>query len=47
MGLWDDGIQAAREATRLKPDFAIAKNNLLYAIAQKQRAAGVPAAAIR
>lgn len=46
MGLWDDGIQAAREATRLKPDFAIAKNNLLFAIAQKQRAAGVPAAPV-
>jgi tetratricopeptide (TPR) repeat protein len=40
MALWDDGIQAAREATRLKPDFEIARNNLLYAIAQKQRAAG-------
>jgi tetratricopeptide (TPR) repeat protein len=45
MALWDDGIQAAKEATRLKPDFVIAKNNLLYAIAQKQRAAGIPAPA--
>jgi len=36
MALWDQGIQAAREATRLKPDFEIAKNNLQYAIAQKQ-----------
>ena len=43
MGLWDDGIQAAKAATRLKPDFEIARNNLLYAIAQKERAAG-PAA---
>ena len=43
MGLWDDGILAAKAATRLKPDFEIARNNLLYAIAQKERAAG-PAA---
>jgi len=40
MALWDDGIQAATEATRLKPDFEVAKNNLLYAIAQKQRGPG-------
>jgi len=37
MERWDDGIQAAKEATRLKPDFELARNNLLYALGQKQR----------
>jgi hypothetical protein len=38
MALWDEGIRAAQEATRLQPEFELAKNNVLYAIAQKQHA---------
>jgi hypothetical protein len=35
---WDAGIAAAEAAIRLKPDFALARNNLAYAMQQKQRA---------
>ena len=38
MGMWDDGIRAAEEAVRLKPDFQLAKNNLAWAQSQKQGA---------
>ena len=39
MRQWDDAIQAAREALRLKPDFALARNNLAWAEAEKQKTA--------
>ncbi len=38
---WDNGIKAASEAVRLKPDFQLAKNNLAWALEQrKQHPAG-------
>jgi tetratricopeptide (TPR) repeat protein len=39
LGMWDDGIHAAMEAVRLSPDNQLARNNLLWGMAQKQRAA--------
>jgi len=35
LGRWDEAIQAAREAVRLKPDFQLAKNNLAWSESQK------------
>ena len=35
MQRWDEGIQAAREALRLKPDYEAAKSNLDWALAHK------------
>jgi tetratricopeptide (TPR) repeat protein len=35
MGRWDEAIAAAQEALRLAPDFQLARNNLAYAIRQK------------
>ncbi len=34
MSHWADGIQAAEQAIRLKPDFQLAKNNLSWAQSQ-------------
>jgi tetratricopeptide (TPR) repeat protein len=35
MALFDEGIRAEQEAMRFEPNFELARNNLLYAIAQK------------
>ena len=40
MQRWDDGIQAAVQAIRLKPDFQLARNNLMWALGQREKAAG-------
>jgi hypothetical protein len=40
MGRWDEAIEAAREALRLKPDFQLARNNLAWSESQKVLAAG-------
>jgi protein O-mannosyl-transferase len=34
MSRWDDGIHAAEEAIRLKPDYQLARNNLAWARVQ-------------
>jgi len=34
--LWDPAIQASQQALRLKPDFQLARNNLAWAMSQKQ-----------
>jgi cytochrome c-type biogenesis protein CcmH/NrfG len=33
----DEAIQALREAVRLKPDYQVAKTNLVQALEQKRR----------
>jgi hypothetical protein len=38
LGLWDEGIEAARNAVRLKPDFELARNNLAHALERRQAA---------
>ena len=35
---WDDAIQTASEAIRLKPDYPIARKNLDWAVTHKQQA---------
>jgi hypothetical protein len=35
MRRWDEAIEAAKEAVRLKPEFQLARNNLAYATQQK------------
>jgi hypothetical protein len=35
MHRWDEAISAAQSALRLKPDFQLARNNLAWAISQK------------
>jgi hypothetical protein len=37
MSQWDEGIAAAQEAIRLKPDFPLAKNNLAWGEREKQK----------
>jgi hypothetical protein len=37
---WDDAIQAASEAIRLKPDYPLARKNLDWAVTHKQAAKG-------
>ena len=37
LGEWDKGIAAAEQAIRLKADFPLARNNLAWALQQKQR----------
>lgn len=37
MSHWDEGIKAAEEAIRLKPDFQLARNNLEWAQQEKQK----------
>jgi len=37
LGRYDDDIKYALEALRLKPDFQLASNNLVWAIAQKKQ----------
>lgn len=36
MGNWDEAIQAAQQALRIKPDFQLASGNLKWATSQKQ-----------
>jgi Flp pilus assembly protein TadD len=36
---WDDAIQAGLQAVNLKPDFQLARNNLMWSLAQKTRRA--------
>jgi tetratricopeptide (TPR) repeat protein len=36
MGRWDEGIRAANEALRLNPNYVLARNNLQWALQQKQ-----------
>ena len=37
MSRWDEGISACQEAIRLKPDFQLARNNLAWAVDEKQK----------
>jgi tetratricopeptide (TPR) repeat protein len=37
MSRWDEGIKAAEEALRLKPDYPLARNNLAWARAQQEK----------
>jgi protein O-mannosyl-transferase len=39
---WDDAIAAASAALRLRPDFQLARNNLAWAVQQKQSAGAAP-----
>jgi protein O-mannosyl-transferase len=41
LGQWDQAIEAGREALRIKPDYQLARNNLLWAEAHKNRLANV------
>jgi len=34
LGMWEEAVQAAKEAIRLKPDFQLAKNNLAWSESQ-------------
>ena len=38
MHQWDQAIEAAQAALKLKPDYTLAKNNLEYSLAQKKLA---------
>lgn len=40
LGKWDDGVQAAQAALRIKPNFELAKNNLAWAEDGKRKAQG-------
>lgn len=40
--MYDEGIHAAQEALRLKPDFQLAKNNLAWIQREKAKAASAP-----
>jgi tetratricopeptide (TPR) repeat protein len=42
LGDWDEAIRSAQEAVRLKPDFALARNNLNLAIQSKARGGSAP-----
>jgi hypothetical protein len=37
MSRWDEGIKAAEEALRWKPDYQLARNNLAWARAQREK----------
>jgi tetratricopeptide (TPR) repeat protein len=37
LGRWDQAIQAGREALRIRPDYQLARNNVLWAESQKTR----------
>jgi hypothetical protein len=37
MSRWDEAMRACEEAIRLKPDFALAKSNLAWAVSQKRK----------
>ena len=39
LSMWDEAIAAAQQALRLKPDFALARNNLAWSLNQKKSAA--------
>ncbi len=39
LGRWDEAIAAGRQALRIKPDYQLARNNLLWAETQKNRVA--------
>jgi hypothetical protein len=36
MRQWEPAVEAARQALRLQPGFQLAKNNLAWALSQKQ-----------
>ena len=37
MQQWDEAIQAGLQAVNLKPDFQLARNNLMWSLAQKTK----------
>ena len=37
MQRWDEAIQAGLQAVNLKPDFQLARNNLMWSLAQKTK----------
>ena len=39
MGRWDEGIEAARQAIQIKPNYEAAKSNLAWGLSQKAKAA--------
>jgi hypothetical protein len=39
MSRWDEAIQAAQQALRINPGFQLAKNNLVWSLEQKRKAA--------
>jgi protein O-mannosyl-transferase len=43
MKMWDEAARNAQEALRLRPDYQLARNNLVWALQEKQKLAGGPA----
>jgi len=42
MERWEEGIQAAIQAMRIRPDFELARGNLMWALSQREKNAGHP-----